>query len=153
MIPVRVPIFWERTYPWMGAVIAVAVWWYAELAFPDTPDSLFGTSATVASVFASFLGVAKGLILTIKNTETYRIVERNGFIKYFYEYLGAAIWSAIIFAVVSVSGFFVYASGNDPVLVEVVRRIYQIIWVFFAALALLTYVRFGRILFRLLKQA
>ncbi|QCO05443.1 hypothetical protein [Azospirillum argentinense] len=146
-------VFWERFHPWIGAVVAVAVWWYAEMAFPVNPDSLFGTAATVASVFASFLGVAKGLILTIKSTETYKVLERNGYLAPFYEYLGVAIWAAIAFAVVSVIGFFVYAGGADTEAAENMRKLYKLAWVFCAALALLSYVRFGRILFRLLKHA
>ena len=57
-------------WPWVGAIAVAILWWVTGRPFPNSPDGLLGAAATVASVFASFLGVSKAIILTIKGTKT-----------------------------------------------------------------------------------
>lgn len=140
----------ERLWPWCGAVVVCGIWWLAAQPFPPNPDSLFGTAATVASVFASFLGVSKAIILTIKGTNTYKILERERYTDLLFSYLRSGIYSSVFFASLSIFGFFIdknSAVGNFKIFVA-----FCALWVFAGALALLTYIRIANILFKLLKQ-
>jgi hypothetical protein len=138
----------EKLWPWLGTGIVVGIWWFAGKPFPKTPDGLFGAAATVASVFASFLGVSKAIILTIKGTKTYRILERANYTYLLFTYLRAGIYSSVIFASLSILGFFIEKTseiGGHPI-----YNLFCSLWVAAGAAAL--FVRIANILFRLLRQ-
>jgi hypothetical protein len=88
----------EKLWPWVGAVLVVLVWWVSGKPFPEAPDGLFGAAATVASVFASFLGVSKAIILTIKGTQTYKALEKAHYTETLFQYLKSGIYASVIFA-------------------------------------------------------
>src|SRR5438876_2868112 len=97
----------ERAWPWLGAIVIAVLWWLADRPFPKTPDVLLGAAATVASVFASFLGVSKAIILTIKGTKTYQVLEKNHYTDHLFSYLREGIFASVIFASLSLLGFFI----------------------------------------------
>ncbi|WP_230534168.1 hypothetical protein [Microvirga roseola] len=141
-------IWFERVWPWAGAAVAVLVWWYFGAPFPQSADGLFGASATVASVFASFLGVAQAIILTIKGTETFKRLEKLDYIDSLFGYLRTAILAAVVFASLSIIGFFLdrnVFSGHWII-------VFPGGWIGAGALALLTYARVSNILFKLLRR-
>lgn len=139
----------EQAWPWIGAIAGVCIWrWLLDSPFPSAPDSLFGTSATVSSIFASFLGVSKAIILSIKGTESFRILENLGYGNVLFNYLRDGIFSAVAFACLSVVGFFVV----DPASAEILEY-FKIFWVFFGLAALLTYMRVTGLLSKLLRYA
>ena len=140
----------ERLAPWIGAGVAVLMWRLAGCPFPDNPDSLFGAAATVASVFASFLGVSKAILLTIKNTRTFQKLEILGFADRLFGFLKAGIFTAVVFASLSLLGLFV--TRDKSVLGIDIYTSFQGVWFFCGAAALLTYLRITNILFKLLKQ-
>src|SRR5947209_1013946 len=97
----------ERLWPWLGALCVLAVWWLSGKPFPPAPDGLFGAAATVASVFASFLGVSKAIILTIKGTQTYKALEKAHYTETLFRYLKTGIYTSVMFASLSILGFFI----------------------------------------------
>jgi hypothetical protein len=141
--------FWERSWPWAAAVAVTSAWWWIGHPFPESPDALFGASATVASVFASFLGVSKALILTIKGTPTYQILEKKGYTSALFKYLRVGIFAAILFSSMSIVGFFV--DHEATIADKKVYVVFSIAWVSSGALALFTYIRISNILFKLLR--
>jgi hypothetical protein len=144
-------LFWERVWPLIGATVVVAVWLKLGKPFPASPDGLFGAAATVSSIFASFLGVAKALILTIKGTETYKVLVQRGYTAELFAYLRDGIFASVFFASCSILGFFVSHETivwNQPLFI-----LFEPVWVFAGALSLLTYLRITNILFKLLKLA
>ena len=147
-------LVWERSYPWIGALTATALWHVLDIQFPVSADGLFGAAATVASVFASFLGVSKAIILTIKGGKTYRALERKGYVNDLFSYLAWAIRAAVVFAALSIVGFFIFSSADSIILFghASMRNIFKLAWIFSGVLALLTYIRIGNVLFKLLKQ-
>jgi hypothetical protein len=140
----------EKLWPWFGAVIVVIVWWCSGKPFPPAPDGLFGAAATVASVFASFLGVSKAIILTIKGTQTYRALEKAHYTETLFQYLKTGIYASVMFASLSIIGFFI--DHNTLIHGYKLYDIFCIIWIACGSLAVFTYVRIANILFRLLKQ-
>jgi hypothetical protein len=144
-------LYWEKVWPLVGAVAAVIAWRACGKPFPASPDGLFGAAATVSSVFASFLGVSKALILTIKGTETFKILTERGYSQDLFAYLRDGIFSAVFFASLSILGFFV-----DHAAMIQGRNLYSIfsmVWVFAGALSLFSYIRISNILFKILKIA
>lgn len=125
----------------------VFFWWIVDEPFPKTPDGLLSAAATVASVFASFLGVSKAIILTIKGTETYKVLERSHYTDHLFGYLRAGIYASVVFASLSLLGFFI-----DSKIHEDIYKWFCGLWVFAGSLSLLTYIRIANILFKLLKQ-
>ena len=125
-------------------------WLWAGNPFPDRPDGLFGASATVASVFASFLGVSKAIVLTIKGTATYKFLEKAGKTDDLFRYLRAGIFASVTFAALSILGFFI--DHKTIILAHHLFKVFCLIWVAGGALALFAYVRITNILFALLKQ-
>ena len=87
----------ERLWPWLGALVVVALWWFADRPIPKTPDGLLGAAATVASVLARFLGVSKAIILTIEGTKTYQAMEQHHYTDYLFAYLRTGIYAAVVF--------------------------------------------------------
>jgi hypothetical protein len=140
----------EKLWPWLGASAVVVIWWVADKPFPKTPDSLFGAAATVASVFASFLGVSKAIILTIKGTKTYQILERANYTHLLFAYLRAGIYSSVLFSSLSILGFFIH--NDSEVGGHQIYNMFCLLWVAAGASALFTYMRIANILFRLLRQ-
>lgn len=140
----------EKGWPWIVAVAVAGAWWYFNKPFPASPDGLFGAAATVASVFASFLGVSKAIILTIKGTETYKFLERAKKTDDLFGYLRTGIYASVAFAALSIFGFFV--DHNSVIGKYHWFEIFCLTWVAAGMLALFSYIRITHILFRLLKQ-
>jgi hypothetical protein len=146
-----VTLAWERGGPLAGAVLMAALWFWFKCPFPSNPDGLFGAAATVSSIFASFLGVSKALILTIKGTETFKVMSDRGYTVLLFAYLRDGIFASVFFASCSIIGFFI----DHDVIVghHHLFKIFQLVWIFAGALSLLTYVRISNILFKLLRIA
>lgn len=140
----------ERSWPYIGALTLVGGWYAAGMPFPATPDGLFGASATVASVFASFLGVSKAIILSIKGTEIYKALEKLKYTEDLFGYLRAGIWASVLFATLSILGFFV--DHERMVFGYRAYSVFAALWVGAGSLSLLTHLRITNILFKLLKQ-
>jgi hypothetical protein len=143
-------IWLEKLWPWLGALVIVIVWWLSGKPFPATPDALFGAAATVASVFASFLGVSKAIILTIKGTQTYKALEKAHYTETLFRYLKAGIYGSVIFASLSIVGFFI--DHNTLIKGYSLYSGFCLVWVASGSFAVFTYMRIANILFRLLKQ-
>jgi len=140
-------------WPWLGAAIVVILWkCILKSPFPNAPDpdSLFGAAATVASIFASFLGVSQAIILSIKGTESFRILDKLGYGNVLFSYLREGIIASIAFASLSIVGFFV---EQEYITHALIFEYFKIAWVFFAVAALLTYVRVTNLLFKLLRHS
>lgn len=147
----KLTLIWERLWPLVGAAALVWGWWALGHPFPASPDGLFGAAATVSSIFASFLGVSKALILTIKGTETFKILSTRGYTGILFSYLADGIFASILFASCSIIGFFI---DHDTITMNHhLFKIFEVVWIFAGALSLLTYVRISHILFKLLKIA
>jgi hypothetical protein len=146
-----ITLFWEKVWPLAGAVAVVVSWWICKRPFPPAPDGLFGAAATVASVFASFLGVSKALILTIKNTETFKILKERGYAVELFSYLRDGIFSSVFFASLSILGFFI--DHTAMIHGKNLYSIFSMMWVFAGALSLFAYIRISNILFKILKIA
>jgi hypothetical protein len=146
----RVPLWWERIWPWLFTLLTVAVWYFTGKSFPKNTDGLFAASAAVAAVFASFLGVAQALILSVKGTESYKVLERLGYTPLLFDYLRVGILSSVAFATLSIIGFFV--DENVKPLGVNLYGTFEMTWVASGALSLFSYARISNILFKLLKQ-
>lgn len=140
---------WEQFAPLLGAIVIVLLWRYVGSPFPMNPDGLFGASATVASVFASFLGVSKAIILSIKATDFYKILAQKGYTSELFSYLRSGIFASVLFASLSILGFFV----SKEALMHGIKlySIFSMVWIFAGALSLLAYIRVTNILFKLLR--
>ena len=143
----------ESLWPYVGTVIALFCWYKFGAPFPPSPDGLFGASATLASIFASFLGVSKAVILSIKASETYKILEKAGYTDLLYDYLKSGIFSSVMFAALSIIGFFVSPHKDAEFYGLNLFSMFAGIWVLFGFLALATYIRITNILFKLLKNS
>jgi hypothetical protein len=140
----------ERVWPWVASAILASVWkWGMGAPFPSSPDSLFGAAATVASILASFLGVSKAIILSIKETQSYKIIAELGYRDVLFAYLRDGILCAVIFAFLSIIGFFVEAPASDHLWVF---DAFKLLWVFFGAASLFSYSRITNLLFKLLRH-
>jgi hypothetical protein len=144
------PLWIEKIWPYIAAVAVFVAWWWTGKPFPAAPDSLFGAAATVASVFASFLGVSKAIILTIKGTQTYKLLEKHHYTETLFRYLRSGIYASVAFASLSIVGFFV--NHTATIKGYLLFDMFCFTWVIFGSLALFTYIRIANILFRLLKQ-
>jgi len=141
----------EDIAPYLLALLCVVVWLLFKTPFPKNPDALFGATATVASVFASFLGVSKALILSIKETPTYKVLKKLNQTNRLFSFLKAGIWSAVVLAALSILGFFISHEAS----------VYKIPWftifagfyIFSSALSLFLFGRVTNIFFKLLNQA
>ncbi|ODA96488.1 hypothetical protein BFX40_28995 [Mesorhizobium sp. SEMIA 3007] len=143
-------ILWERTWPWLGALAITVFWYWVGGPFPKTPDTLFGTAATVASVFASFLGVAEAIIIGLKGSASYKVLEKAGYTSLLFGYLRSGILSAVTFATLSIVGFFI----ADDVKIDgyLVAHVFAAIWITVGGASVLTFARISNILFKLLHQ-
>lgn len=145
-----IPVLYERLWPWGGALLTVAGWYYLGARFPCEPETLFGTAATVASVFASFLGVAQAIIIGLKGSPSYNILEKMGYTSLLFGYLRAGILSAVGFACLSILGFFI---DRGATIGEYdAHRVFAALWIACGAASLLTFTRISNILFKLLHQ-
>lgn len=140
----------ERLWPWVGAIVAMVAWTMLGAPYPSAPNDLFAASATVASVFASFLGVSKAIILSYRGTPAYTVLQKLNYTEVLYGYLKAGIIGSVIFALLSILGFFV----DKETIVRGYKAypIFSAAWVGAGTLALFTYVRITNILFKLLRQ-
>jgi hypothetical protein len=139
-------LIWERSWPYVGAVLVLAVWWFGlGHPFPAKPDALMGASGTVAAVFVGFLGTAKAIVLGLTSSAAFKKLKTTGYSKLLFAYLYEALFGGIIFLAIAIIGFFL--PENKP------QIWFAIIWFLSGVSALLLYVRVTGLLFRLIKQA
>lgn len=145
----KLSLIWERAWPWLGAICIVLLWRNLGSPFPPTPDNLFSAGAGVAAVFASFLGVAKAIILSIKDSKTYQVLKERGYADDLFGYLRGGIFASVFFASLSILGFFI---SKDAVWHGYkVFTVFSALWILAGALSALTYIRISNILFKLLR--
>lgn len=140
--------FVEKWYPLLFAAVAGAAWVPLDLDFPPDPTGLFGAAATVASVFAGFLGASKAIILTMKGNEAVKRLTDLGYTALLYLYLAHGVVGAVGFAFISVVGFFIYS--NQPS--HQVICLFEASWIALAAFSLASYYRITSIIFKLLQK-
>lgn len=141
---------WEQASPFIWAVALTVVSHISGVEFPSSTDGLYGTAATVASVFAGFLGVAQSVMLTIQATEVYKRLSKAGYIEDFYQYLRVGIYAAVLFAALSIVGFFV--REETLLFTYKIYMAFQAAWLLCAFLSFFTYWRVAKIFFKLLSQ-
>lgn len=141
----------EKWAPLLAALAAGLLWIIAKFKFPANPDALLGASAAVASIFASFLGVAQAIILGMKDGKLFKLLKELRYTDRLYNYISRGITGAVCFAVVSLLCFFVDVTNNET-LGEIEVYYWQVMWVFAATYAVATYARVSRLLFKLLSQ-
>ncbi|GFE96548.1 hypothetical protein DmGdi_16210 [Gluconobacter sp. Gdi] len=140
----------EKFWPICLAIGCAVLWHLLKLNFPKDPSGLLSTSATLAAVFAGFLGVTQGLILTIKDSKIYATLKKNGLLTLMFKYLQSGISASVIFAIVSVVGFFI-----NPECIYYnfhIFSIFQCIWIASSIYSFGTYTRITNITFKLLHQ-
>lgn len=143
-------LFWERWEAWVVSLITATIWYYFKISFPQDPSGLLGASATLAAVFAGFLGVAQGLILTMKDSEAYKILKANDLLSRLFSYLRSGISSSVFLAVLSVVGFFL-VTPNSGIKIQY-KTIYEAMWAFSSMFSFLSYHRITKIMFKLLRH-
>lgn len=142
---------YEKWKPALFSIGAGAIWYLLGKPFPLFADGLLGASATVASVLASFLGVSKAILLSIKGSRAFKILEKIGATDRLFRYLKAGIDSSIAFAFTSIFGFFI---DKDWILINHhISVLYHLAWVLIGVYSLMAYLRISSILFNILKQA
>jgi hypothetical protein len=100
-------LIWERSWPYVGAVLVLAVWWFGlGHPFPAKPDALMGASGTVAAVFVGFLGTAKAIVLGLTSSAAFKKLKTTGYSKLLFAYLYEALFGGIIFLAIPIIGFF-----------------------------------------------
>jgi hypothetical protein len=140
----------ESAWPWAGALIVAAAWEYFGPKFPEPPDSVLGTAATVASVFASFLGVSEALLLTIKDTAAIKKLSEHGYSVQLLAYLRSGIYASVSFAVLSIAGYFI--DHHKLLFHHHVYSAFVLAWVTAASMSLFSYARVSHLFFKLLKH-
>ena len=149
MPPPSLDLILERRLPFFGAVAVSISWFCIGRPFPSPPDNLLGVSATVASVFAGFIGASGAIVLTIKDTRLFKILSEHGYNQDIFSYLRDSLFSATVFATLSLAGYFVepiHSLGISSL------GLYRPLWVFIAFYSLFTFARVSHILFKLLRQ-
>lgn len=140
----------ERYWPLASATGVAAAWWALAIPFPDDRGTLMGTAATVASVFASFLGVAQAIIIGLNGSPAYNVLKSAGYTTILFTYLRSGILSAVTLAGLSIVGFFI--RGGVIIWGVDVYLVFGIAWVWSGVLALFCFARITNILFKLLNQ-
>jgi hypothetical protein len=138
-------VYIERAWPYIAALLALAVWWFSGKPFPPKPDPLMGASGTVAAVLIGFLGTAKAIILGMTGSEVFKRLKDAGYTALLYAYLYEALFAGSVFLVVSVVGFFL--AENEP------HPCFGATWVLTGILSLALYVRVTSLLFKLIRKA
>jgi len=145
-------ILWERYYPYILALAVTVGWVVIGIPFPKDRGALLGAAVTVAAVLGGFLGASKAIILSITKTESFIALKSAGYTEDLFSYLSAGIIHSLLFAIVSLAGFFIISSR--PVWSFVTQGdVFSVFWVFSAVLAVLSYFRISNIMLRLLRRA
>jgi hypothetical protein len=130
-------------------MVVIVVWLVLRSPFPSSPDNLFSAAASVASVFASFLGVAQAIVLTIKDSDAFKVLRDRGYANELFSYLRDGIYASIVFASLSIIGFFV----DKETIYGGVRlyKVFSMAWIATGCLSVFMYLRISNILFKLLR--
>ncbi|GAB6966337.1 hypothetical protein JCM25156A_03740 [Komagataeibacter kakiaceti JCM 25156] len=140
----------ERYGPYIVAIASGGIWFISGFSLPKDPSGLLGASATLAAVFAGFLGVSQGLILTIKDSEVYGALKKTDLLGLLFEYLKEGISGSVMFAIISVAGFFVAPQGQH--MSAGIVRGFGCLWAASGAYSCMTYQRITGIMFKLLNK-
>lgn len=132
-------LYFEKVYPYLFGMIAVAFWCRTEALFP-TGDSLLSATLTVSGIFVGFLATSKSILISMSSPIIDEL-KRSGYIEELVSYIGQAIWVNLLFCSISVVGYFVDTRSEW----------YSLIWIGVSVCALATFIRVTHIMLKVFK--
>ncbi|MDH5297652.1 MAG: hypothetical protein OEV91_01380 [Desulfobulbaceae bacterium] len=103
-------IIWEKSYPWLGGLIAFWLWGKINVGLPADDDAtLLSSAISFGAIIAGFLATSQSILMAL-SIQTMKNLRSSGYINDLASYLTQAILLAFLFAVISLCGFF----RNDP---------------------------------------
>ena len=131
----------EKYYPLLIAIIAAVLWDAAGIVFPPNPDSLLSSTLTLAAILTGFLATAKSVLMSIAGTKTHSDLHTSGYMDRLIGYLSHAIKTSFGVCIWALVGYFVE-----------IGYVYELVWVFLAAMAAASFVRVTNIMLLVLKS-
>lgn len=138
----------EKNYPRFLAGVASLVWWLLHRDFPSDVKEFLTAALTLGAILTGFLATAKAILVTCSATSVLQQLRSSGYIKELYEYLRSGLYGSLVFSVYCLIGFFF--SKNEQITLP---EYYELIWIFLAMYALLTFVRLTNIMFKIIEKA
>tara|TARA_R110001606_G_scaffold8453_2_gene37187 strand:+ start:11470 stop:11880 length:411 start_codon:yes stop_codon:yes gene_type:complete len=130
----------EKYTPYALGAIAVALWLYAGVKFPEANDVL-GSTLTISAILTGFVATSKALLMTLNN-ETMKSLKTSGYISDLLSYLGQSIYLSFIVCIISIVGYFVDTHGLA----------FGAIWIFFTITAGSAFIRVTLITLKILSM-
>lgn len=133
-------IYFEKTYPYIAASVAGAVWFHFKGCFP-TGNDILSASLTIGAILTGFLATAKTLLMTLDTPVMTRIRETT-YAKDLASYLGEAIWLCFAFCILAMIGYFVKTSSVW----------FGVAWMFIAISGAFAFIRVTTIMLKIIKS-
>lgn len=131
----------EQVYPYIAAGAATAAWMNLNIVFP-VPKDILGSSITIGSIIAGFMGTAQAILMSLDRPIMKRLQDA-GYLSDLTSYLGSAIWLSFAFSALALIGYF------DPITSAIW---FGPIWIFLASAAGVAFLRITHLMLQFLKH-
>jgi hypothetical protein len=135
--------FLEQWIPYAAATACVAAWYWFDLPFPKDVKEFLAAALSYGAILTGFLATAKAILMALPSDSVMGQIRTSGYIDDLVSYIAQAFFGSIIFCTINLVGFFLDLSK--------LAREFQLVWIFFAVMSSLAFVRVGRILLRILR--
>lgn len=135
----------ERNYPFLGALLALAIWWLASPAFPTAEKEFLGAAIGIGAILTGFIATAKAILAALPNDSVMGRLRATGYVKDLVKYLEAALYACLGFSIYGLFGFFLQSDGHANL-----NNWFARVWVFLAVYALLAFHRVTQILLKII---
>jgi hypothetical protein len=135
----------ESNYPFLGALFALALWWYFSPPFPAAEKEFLAAAIGIGAILTGFIATAKAILAALPNDSVMGRLRATGYVKDLISYLEAALYTCLAFSIYGLFGFFLQVDGHAYLNTWYARG-----WVFLAAYALLAFHRVAQLLLKII---
>lgn len=135
---------WERWYPWIFGIATSALVWLLDWRLPadNNLPSLLSAAISVAAILVGFMATMKSILMAVPGLTSG--IREADFLDDLASYLAAATSANLALCVLSLSGFFPWATAH--------AEIFSVMWVGLGVSAVLAFWRVTRIMTVLLRS-
>lgn len=132
-------LIFEKTFPYIFAVLAAVIWTQMNLSFP-TSDSILSSTLTVSGIFVGFLATSKAILMSMSSPIINELKD-SGYIEELVSYIAQAIWVNLSFCSLNVIGYFVDTSQSW----------FSTLWIGIAICSITAFIRVNHIMLKIFK--
>lgn len=140
----------ERYHPIVLAILGGIISWYSlqylALSMPRDEKEFLAAALSLGAVLTGFIATAQAILMALPSDSVMGRLRATGYIEDLTKYIGSAFLGALLFCLISLTGFAVLYRDI------VVKNVFWAVWVGFGVYSVFSFLRVSRIMLRIMQS-